>query len=158
MAHIRKLSVIDRFMDKVFIDLNSGCWLWTTYTTSKGYGAFYLKGKNRRAHRASWEIHNGNIPSGFSVLHKCDIPSCVNPKHLFLGTNQDNVDDKVKKGRQSHAKGEKHGICKLNDFQVRVIKRLLSFGTMTQKEIGDIFNVVTSTICTINTGKSRSHI
>jgi hypothetical protein len=98
-------NIVDRFFDKV--RKSEQCWIWTG---SKGsgkdnYGFFYLHGnrktgqKNVRAHRYSYELHNGKIPDGLLVLHKCDTPSCVNPDHLFLGTNKDNSDDKIRKGR-----------------------------------------------------------
>ncbi len=77
----------------------SGCWEWTGSLT-EGYGSF----DHRKAHRVSWEMHNGPIPQGAGahgtcVLHKCDNPSCVNPTHLFLGTNRDNAIDRERKGR-----------------------------------------------------------
>jgi hypothetical protein len=81
---------------------NTGCWLFIGSLGSNGYGK--LKGVRARttimAHRYSWEAHNGPIPRGLFVLHRCDQPSCVNPDHLFLGTHVDNMTDMVKKGRQ----------------------------------------------------------
>lgn len=78
---------------------NSGCWLWLGGTNAKGYAHFKYDNVQRRANRFSWEAHKGPIPDGLHVLHSCDNRLCVNPDHLFLGTNQDNVDDKIKKGR-----------------------------------------------------------
>lgn len=80
---------------------NSGCWLWVGGTRDKrGYGNWIRQGfDTRSAHRISWMMHKGPIPDGLHVLHKCDVTLCVNPEHLFLGTNQDNIDDKVRKGR-----------------------------------------------------------
>jgi len=74
------------------------CWLWLSEKNKKGYGRFYMRRKFFFAHRLSYVLEHGDIKD-YQVLHRCNIPSCVNPRHLFLGTNQDNVDDKMEKGR-----------------------------------------------------------
>ncbi len=92
------------------------CWLWKGYLTRKnGYGKISFNKKDQVAHRVSWQLKNGDIPTGMSVLHKCDNPPCVNPDHLFLGTQRDNVLDMVRKKRhwafvkpESAATGERH--------------------------------------------------
>lgn len=81
---------------------NTGCWLWARHINSKGYGLMHTRGTRRRtrlAHREFWRRHRGEIPSGLYVLHACDTPACVNPGHLFLGTQRDNVLDMISKGR-----------------------------------------------------------
>ena len=91
-----------RFMDKVSPEPNSGCWLWAAHTNHKGYGRFARGPRGAgmiTAHRASYEIYTGPISTGAHVLHHCDNPSCVNPEHLWVGSNQDNVDDKMRKKR-----------------------------------------------------------
>lgn len=76
--------------------------MWTAGVfQGKGYGQFNVGGHPVGAHRISWEIHHGAIPTGVFVLHRCDVPGCVNPEHLFLGTHQDNMTDKVRKNRQA---------------------------------------------------------
>lgn len=87
----------DRFYGK--IKKTKTCWYWTACVSSFGYGQISVNGKSVGAHRISWEIHNGSILDGLHVLHKCDNPPCVNPDHLFLGTNKDNVEDRYVKGR-----------------------------------------------------------
>ncbi len=77
----------------------SGCVLWTAAKEPRGYGNIRWRGRMWRAHRLSWVAARGPIPDGLLVCHKCDVPSCINPDHLFLGTHQDNSDDKIKKGR-----------------------------------------------------------
>ena len=79
------------------------CWLWTAATTIYGYGQFFFNGRLEGAHRVSWRLHIGEIPDGRCVLHRCDVPRCVNPAHLFLGTKRDNALDSVRKGRWPHA-------------------------------------------------------
>jgi hypothetical protein len=97
----------------------SGCWEWMGQTDR--YGKFSF-GNEQLAHRASWIIHNGTIPDGLNVLHKCDNPSCVNPEHLFLGTHTDNMQDKIKKGRANPRQGEAHPMAKYTEEQVRYIR------------------------------------
>ena len=89
---------VDKTRPPVRDDLTP-CWWWTGHCTGKGYGEFKWKGKNWGTHRASWTLHNGEIPEGMHVLHHCDNRKCVNPEHLYLGTNQQNVDDREIRGR-----------------------------------------------------------
>lgn len=102
---------------------NSGCWIWVGCLTPTGYGHVYIrKGKNRRAHRASWEVYRGEIPTGLSVLHSCDMPPCVNPDHLFLGTQEDNMVDMTRKGRNVAHPGSRHGNSKLTEADVLAMR------------------------------------
>jgi hypothetical protein len=86
-----------RFWNKV--NKTKKCWEWLATKNNKGYGRIQVNGKSRLAHRISYGLKNGEIPRGLEVLHKCDNPLCVNPKHLFLGTHKDNLQDMAKKGR-----------------------------------------------------------
>lgn len=103
----------------------NGCWNWIGAAKTDGYGII-MEGKRGStrlaAHRVAYEIHNGPIPKGLLVCHKCDHPLCVNPKHLFLGTLEDNVADRVKKGRSSQ--GINHPKAKLTPAIVRRIRKL----------------------------------
>lgn len=94
-----------RFWSKV--NKTKSCWLWEANKATNGYGMFKHDGKMRLAHRHSYEMNVGKIPDGLCVLHKCDVPACVNPDHLFLGSHKDNAKDKVAKGR--HRWGEMRG-------------------------------------------------
>jgi hypothetical protein len=77
----------------------SGCWLWIGAASKDGYGVAKIKNAQLRAHRLAWQIFNGAIPRGLLACHRCDVPLCCNPAHLFLGTVSDNVRDAVAKGR-----------------------------------------------------------
>src|ERR1700744_692885 len=104
---------------------SNGCWEWVGAKDLKGYGTLMIRDPHKRlakAHRLSWELHEGAIPAKMCVLHKCDNPSCVNPRHLFIGTQRDNQRDKVEKNRQ--AKGIVHGRVVLTEDQVREIRTI----------------------------------
>jgi hypothetical protein len=127
-------KVISRFWK--YVKKGRGCWEWQGATHDYGYGVLNIRLGLRgdhyscvaRAHRISWEIHNGSIPEGFCVLHKCDNPPCVNPDHLWLGTKKDNTSDMYKKGRNrgNFREGECKAKRKLTEDQVRNIKRRLT--------------------------------
>jgi hypothetical protein len=101
-----------RFWSKVDIRGEDECWNWKA-GKRHGYGAYRLGNKQVSAYRYSYEISIGNIKQGMFVLHRCDNPSCVNPKHLFLGTQKDNMEDMTLKGRR--ARGEKSNFVKLKE-------------------------------------------
>jgi hypothetical protein len=88
-----------RFLIKVKPSSTSECWEWTGATQAKGYGRFKSNGKIECSHRFSYKMFIGNIPKGMNVCHKCDNPKCVNPEHLFVGTQSDNMVDCRDKGR-----------------------------------------------------------
>ena len=91
--------VAAQFHARVYPEPNSGCWLWDGAAGHHGYGQMRVHGRAVYAHRLSYELHNGPITGGLHVCHRCDVPGCVNPAHLFLGTPKDNCDDKIRKGR-----------------------------------------------------------
>lgn len=147
----------ERFWSHVSMGRLTDCWNWTAKTSLEGYGVMTLPSQktDKRAHRISWTITNGQIPDGKNVLHKCDNRLCVNPYHLFVGTHQDNVADKVAKGRCPH--GEKHCCAKLKERDVIGILILLRTG-MFQREIASLFEVVTSTVNAIGRGTKWKHL
>lgn len=125
----------------------NGCWLWLGYKDRDGYGVFYTKEGNR-AHRLSYIFFCGPIAEGMHVLHKCDNPSCVNPEHLFLGTNQDNIDDKMVKGRHRWKPR-----TKLTEENVNMIRT----SDLPNKELAELFSVDPSQISRIKTGRRWSN-
>ena len=121
------------------------------------YGLFCWKGKTVRAHRAAWELYVGPIPSGTCVLHKCDIPQCVNPDHLFLGSQLDNIKDRNVKGRAKAAKGEKHHLAKLTDEIVLKIRAAKNSG-LSLSYIGRQYGVNKTTIGRVLSRKTWRHV
>lgn len=117
---------MDRFWSKAKVatastspHVDTPCWVWAACRQESGYGLFRLDGRMQGAHRASWVLTNGPIPDGMGVRHKCDNPPCVNPEHLWLGTDAEDTADKMSKGRQY--KGEKHHSSKLTEAEAREI-------------------------------------
>ena len=111
---------------------------------AKGYGQLTRQRVSQKAHRVAWEIINGIIPDDLFVLHKCDNPSCVNPNHLFLGTNQDNHNDMVAKDR--HTKGERDAMHKLTLADVQNIRLRYSSGGISMESLGKESGVSTGQI------------
>lgn len=103
--------ILQRFWLKVLVVGSEDCWIWLACKRAKGYGGFSVLGGPMLAHRFSWIIHHGPIPKGLCVLHACDNRLCVNPNpgHLFLGTELDNYNDMVQKGRRVIVRGPAHG-------------------------------------------------
>lgn len=97
------LTELERFYTHVVCDLSTGCWLWAgAHLNNTGYGEFTIRGNGLQStHRASWRLHNGPVPKGMNVCHRCDVRLCVRPAHLFLGTHRDNMADMRAKDRQS---------------------------------------------------------
>lgn len=133
------------------------CWVWTAYRNPFGYGEVGRKNPRRveSTHRVSWELHAGLSAGDLCVLHKCDNPACVNPTHLFLGTRSENMDDKVRKGRQH--RGERSPNAILRESDVPEIRRRLASGE-SQSKIGAAFGVKRVAISAIATGRAWKHV
>ena len=143
---------LNRFWNKV--EKTDTCWNWkgSVMGGKLKYGHINLNFKHKYAHRVSWEIHFGKIPTNKQVLHKCDNPLCVNPKHLWLGTHQENMADRDKKGRFIPS----YGNTKLNENQVKIIKK--EFKNKTVKELANKFSVHISTIYHIKIGLTWENV
>jgi predicted DNA-binding protein YlxM (UPF0122 family) len=144
-----------RFWSKVNMTSDDSCWTWKASTRRRGYGGFALDGKTRAAHRVSWMLANGAIPDGMLVCHRCDNPSCVRPNHLFLGSQQENVDDMIGKGRD--ARGQRHARRVLTEHQVREIHRMLLDG-VSWREIAKAFGMSKRAIESIAHNQTWAHL
>ena len=154
-GHNRGRPPKERFLEKIYKKEPGDCWIWTGVKSPKGYGQIGVGGKMQRAHRFAWEMTNGPIPDDLCVLHKCDNPSCVRASHLFLGTNKDNTDDMIQKGRS--AKGHKNGHAKLCDQDILRIRELCASG-MTQTSVAALYGVRQGAISRIINGERWSHV
>ncbi|HXI17769.1 MAG TPA: HNH endonuclease [Chloroflexota bacterium] len=122
------------------VDKSGKCWLWTA-ATNRGYGAFGLSPTRMMpAHRYSWELHNGPIPAGVLVCHKCDVRACVNPAHLFLGSHLDNTTDMVVKERVNST---------LTTAQVGAIRARHAAGGVSQRTLAQEYGVGRSTLSSV---------
>jgi len=142
----------ERFEQKFRV--TPGCWLWTATKDEKGYGFFYSGKRQERAHRVAYQLYVGEIPEGLQVLHRCDVPSCVNPDHHFLGTNADNIADREVKGRGVRLKGESHGCSKLTEDAIKRIRA----DTRRQRDIAADYGVSQHTIWQVKHRKIWSHV
>ncbi len=144
-----------RFDSKWIPEPFSGCWLWTAAQSPLGYGRIGVGGRagnGRPAHRVSWMLHRGEIPTGKEVCHRCDTPSCVNPGHLFLGSHNENMRDAVLKGRTS--RGADRPLAKLTENQVREIRS----STETQRALAIRYGICQQHISDVKSGRKWRHV
>lgn len=132
-------SIEERFNSKYVPEPNSGCWLWLGATDSRGYGQIRFNNKTSQAHRVSYMLYNNCILDELCVLHTCDNPICVNPEHLKLGTQQDNLQDMYNKRR--NVKGEKSNFSKLKKHDILEIRNKYSSGHYTQRDLAKEYNI-----------------
>lgn len=133
-------------------DTKTGCINFTGYLNEDGYGRFYLDGKRELSHRAAYQIFIGQIPDGQQVLHSCDNPSCVNHHHFFLGTQVDNINDMVAKGRQRGVKGTDHHFAKLDPVKAFEIRWYAAMGRL-HREVAADYGVSRTLVSLVVKGK-----
>lgn len=138
----------DRFDTKYEAVTESGCWLWTAQINNCGYGNLRNDGGSVLAHRISYELHKGAVPEGQFVLHSCDTRSCVNPAHLHLGSNADNMIEMYQRERFPHQK--------ITPSLAQSIYTKVKDGTK-QKDVADEYSVDFRLVSSIVTGKRWSH-
>jgi hypothetical protein len=156
LDHVREYPPIEeRFWGKV--DRSGACWLWTAGADQDGYGVFSVLGRQRRAHRFSWELeHDENVPPGMCVMHTCDVPACVNPAHLRLGTTAENSADSARKARRP--RGSRQHAAKLTEGQVLDLRARYAAGGVTQKQLAADYGISRALVSVIVTRKAWSHI
>lgn len=152
-----RIPVKDKFFKVGFTVLPNGCWEWNGKRMPNGYGYLPYGAQNKLwAHCESYKIHKGPIPNGLLTCHSCDYKPCVNPDHLWLGTDMDNALDKMAKGRSNPAFGERASSAKLTD--AAVIKIRSSLLHLHNQEIADIFGVSDSTISAVRLRQTWTHL
>lgn len=154
-----------------YVERTKGCWLWKNSRDTSGYGWFSYMKKPMRAHRVAWELTYGPIPDGLFVCHHCDVRTCVRPDHLFLGTQRDNMDDAVRKGRMRS--GDQHGLrvhpdrashgehrwnSALTEQAVREIRIAYDSGLETLNSLMSKYGVTRCTISNVLNGVTWKHI
>jgi len=148
-----------RFWAKVDKAGAGGCWWWMgsrcrTKDGESTYGLLRVGRRVQRAHRLSWELHFGAILKGQCVLHKCDNPACVNPRHLWIGTQKDNARDRSSKGRNNPPIGCHNGAAKLNPAAVRAIRD----SDWTGSRLADFYGVSRGTISLVRRKRTWAHV
>ena len=150
----RRIPISIRIMAKVSKE-GGACWLWNGSCTKDGYGVMGVGRSQKRAHRMAYECFVGEIQDGMLVCHACDVPKCVNPDHLFLGTSKDNAIDRNKKGRSNPPTRPNHPRARLTNDQVAQLVKLRESGK-TLKEIAGIYGIHFATVSQIYLKETRN--
>lgn len=152
------MKVLKRFWNYVLVPAKlTECWEWIGPKNEHGYGIFYYNSKRVKAHRFSYKCYNGEFDYTLFVCHKCDNPSCINPSHLFLGTQFDNMNDMKNKGRSP--RGEKSGTSKLTELDVKqILTDITLYKYKTILEITNEYDVKSAQIIRILNSKNWVHI
>jgi len=148
---------MNRFWDKVDKRGLDECWNWKGGLTAAGYGRMMINGKRYYAHRISHKLYYGDFGDAF-VLHHCDNPQCVNPLHLYLGTESDNLRDAYNRGQKRPTKGERNGRALLRNYDVVGIRALYRQGRFTQRQLADRWGVSPGTVGCIVRYETWTHI
>jgi hypothetical protein len=152
--------LVARFVRRLRVD-EGGCWVWTGGHVPDGYGCIQVDGAARGTHRVAWEMAIGPIPDGLHVLHRCDNRPCCNPEHLFLGTNADNVADKVAKGRHRSdrlERGVERYNAVLDDGAVQAIRERYARGGVRQADLAREYGVTQQMISKVIRATRWAHV
>lgn len=154
-GHVYKRDPVDRFLSRV--DTSGGCWLWTGPVDGGGYGLLTFQGVPISAHRVSYLLHNGDLPTGSLICHHCDNPPCVNPDHLYAGDFHTNARDAVARNRYVPRPGEENPAALLTTERVTEIRRRWQAGE-PQARLAREFGISTSQTHRIVHGESWRHV
>lgn len=141
--HLWSPTKEEKFWSSVYVGDSNECWEWKSLSGTVEYADTSFNGISEHAHRIAYRITFGDILEGMCVCHHCDNPPCCNPNHLFLGTHQDNIDDRERKNRNKlpYSKGENHGIAKLSEREIVEIRNLYINGDYSYRKLADMFGV-----------------
>lgn len=156
----KAMTTAERFWSKVRRGAPTECWEWTGPKHRQGYGHFYLNGGNQLAHRVAYALTSSTDPGDGTVCHSCDNTSCVNPAHLWLGDQADNVHDMLRKGRGNFSnarRGAESPFAKLNEDRVRELRRLKAGGA-TYDQLAEMFGVHRITVANAVKRKTWRHV
>lgn len=151
-VHAERANTIAAFEEQIVPEPMSGCWLWTGTLHRDGYGQIRIAGITERAHRLSYQLHCGEVPTGLGVLHHCDVRCCVNPAHLYAGTTQENNADRTRRDRLP--RGEANASSRLTAEAVRQIRR----SSETHTDLAARFGVSRVTVANVRSGKVWGHV
>lgn len=147
----------ERILERIKKD-DAGCWIWQGSRFKDGYGAIGIRRTgSKRAHRVSYEAFNGPITDGAWVLHRCDVPACVNPEHLFLGTPSDNTRDMLAKERRHILRGESHPMVRFSERFVWGVRQLRKLGASIS-EIASMYGLSYFAIHQLCSGRTWRYI
>jgi DNA-binding transcriptional MerR regulator len=152
-----KQDIRERFYSKIATSAYDDCWHWLDFLNADGYGHITEGNKRILAHRFSYALYKGNVPTISLVRHTCDTPACVNPDHLILGSGVDNAQDRERRGRNGVHKGANSHLSKLNEQQVLIIRWLKSQGLSLDK-IAALYHVSKSCVWGIVNWRAWKHL
>ena len=153
-------NVRERFEDKVDKESDNPCWVWTGASNDQGYGRLQVGDRLAYAHRVSYQLFVGDIPEGGQINHECHNEPCVNPDHLYAGTQSENVSDAINRGSfsQLNISGESHGVSKLTEKQVNEIRALYETTDHTQYSLAEEYDVSRGTVQAIVNWETWTHL